>query len=89
MERLHYLLMKSHAMLSKRVLSEASQIRLTSGQPKILDYLLQYEEADKKTETDTPCMFLSPIQGKKRRRGNCFGNLQGCPCEIQQYEGCF
>lgn len=49
MERLHYLLMKSHAMLSKRVLSEASKIGLTSGQPKILDYLLQYEEADQKT----------------------------------------
>lgn len=49
MERLHYLLMKSHAMLSKKVLAEASKIGLTSGQPKILDFLLQYEEADQKT----------------------------------------
>ena len=49
MENLHYLLMKSHAMFSRRVLAEVSKIGLTSGQPKILDFLLQYPEADQKT----------------------------------------
>lgn len=49
MESLHYLLMKSHGMISKRVLSEASKIGLTSGQPKVLEFLLKYGESDQKT----------------------------------------
>lgn len=49
MEGLHYLLMKSQALFSWRVLSEISKIGLSSGQPKILDFLLQYGEADQKT----------------------------------------
>lgn len=49
MEGLHYLLMKSHALFSRRVLAEISKIGLSSGQPKILDFLLQYGEADQKT----------------------------------------
>ena len=49
MENLHYLLMKSNAMFSRKILAEVSKIGLTSGQPKILDFLLQYEEADQKT----------------------------------------
>ena len=49
MESLHYLLMKSNAMFSRKILSEVSKIGLTPGQPKILDFLLQYEEADQKT----------------------------------------
>ena len=49
MEGLHYLLMKSQALFSRRVLSEISKIGLSSGQPKILDLLLQYGEADQKT----------------------------------------
>ena len=49
MESLHYLLMKSHAMLSRSILSQANKIGLTSGQPKILDFLLKFEEADQKT----------------------------------------
>ena len=49
MEGLHYLLMKSQALFSLRVLSEISKIGLSSGQPKILDFLLQYGEADQKT----------------------------------------
>ena len=39
MESLHYLLMKSHAVFSRRVLSEAGKIGLTAGQPKILEYV--------------------------------------------------
>ena len=49
MEILHYLLMKSNAMLSRRILSEVSRLGLTPGQPKVLDFLLQYNEADQKT----------------------------------------
>lgn len=49
MENLHYLLMKSNAMLSRRILFEVSRLGLTPGQPKVLDFLLQYNEADQKT----------------------------------------
>lgn len=49
MESLHYLLMKSHAMLSRNILSQVNKIGLTSGQPKILDFLIKFEEADQKT----------------------------------------
>ncbi len=49
MESLHYLLMKSSAMFSKQILSEVSKLGLTAGQPKVLDFLLQYQEADQKT----------------------------------------
>ena len=49
MESLHYLLMKSHLMLSKKILAEAAKIGLTAGQPKVLDFLRVHEEADQKT----------------------------------------
>ena len=49
MEDLHYLFMKTQAMFSRRILSGASQLGLTPGQPKVLDFLLQYQEADQKT----------------------------------------
>ncbi len=49
MESLHYLLMKSQALFSKKVLHETSKLGLTSGQPKILDFLLKYHEAEQKT----------------------------------------
>ncbi len=49
MESLHYLLMKTHSMLSRGILSEAAKIGLTPGQPKILEFLLAKTEADQKT----------------------------------------
>ena len=49
MESLHYLLMKSHALFSRKVLSEVSKIGLTAGQPKVLDFLQDRGEADQKT----------------------------------------
>lgn len=49
MDRLHYLLMKSHAVLSRRALSEASKAGLTAGQPKILEFLWDHGESDQKT----------------------------------------
>lgn len=36
-------------MFSKQILSEVSKLGLTAGQPKVLDFLLQYQEADQKT----------------------------------------
>lgn len=49
MESLHYLLMKNHALTQKRIMSEMAGIGLTAGQPKVLEYLLRYGEADQKT----------------------------------------
>lgn len=49
MESLHYLLMKSHTLVSRRILAEAGKMGLTPGQPKILDFLLKFNEADQKT----------------------------------------
>lgn len=49
MESLHYLLMKSHSVMQRKIYSEAQKIGLTSGQPKILDYLYEHEGSDQKT----------------------------------------
>ena len=49
MESLHYLLMKSHSIIHRKIFSEAQKIGLTSGQPKILDYLWNHEGSDQKT----------------------------------------
>lgn len=49
MESLHYLLMKSHSVMQRKIYSEAQKIGLTSGQPKILDYLNDHEGSDQKT----------------------------------------
>ena len=49
MESLHYLLMKTNALFHKRIVSEMGQIGLTPGQPKVLEYLRLYGEADQKT----------------------------------------
>ncbi len=50
MDSLHYLLMKSHATLSRRISARAQQeIGLSSGQPKVLDFLIDHEGSDQKT----------------------------------------
>ncbi|MDE6091871.1 MAG: MarR family transcriptional regulator [Ruminococcus sp.] len=49
MESLHYLLMKSHSVMQRKIYSEAQKMGLTSGQPKILDYLYEHEGSDQKT----------------------------------------
>ena len=48
MESLHYLLMKTHTVLQRRIVSRAAGLGLTPGQPKILDYLLRYGKATRK-----------------------------------------
>lgn len=49
MESLHFLLMKSHTLLQKKISAEAAKIGLSPGQPKILDYLYSHEGSDQKT----------------------------------------
>lgn len=49
MESLHYLLMKTHTMLNKRIVSGAGELGLTPGQPKVLDFLTEHEGSDQKT----------------------------------------
>ena len=49
MESLHYLLMKTHTILNRRILTQAGRIGLTAGQPKVLEFLSQHGEADQKT----------------------------------------
>ena len=49
MESLHYLLMKTHTMLNKKIVSGAGELGLTSGQPKVLDFLTEHEGCDQKT----------------------------------------
>lgn len=49
MESLHYLLMKSQTLFSRRILDRVGALGLTSGQPKVLDFLLEQGEADQKT----------------------------------------
>lgn len=49
MESLHYLLMKSHSILKKRISYGAFQIGLSAGQPKILEFLYDYGESNQKT----------------------------------------
>lgn len=48
MESLHYLLMKSHTVLHRRIAAEASRAGLSSGQPKILEYLWLYGDKNQK-----------------------------------------
>ena len=49
MESLHYLLMKSHTRMNRRIREKAAELGLTPGQPKILEYLLRYGESNQKT----------------------------------------
>ena len=48
MESLHYLLMKAQTRMHRRICAQAAELGLTSGQPKILEYLLQYGESNQK-----------------------------------------
>ena len=70
MENLHYLLMKANALFLKRILAEAGQMGLTPGQPKVLDFLLQYEEADQKTIAAYCEMELATVGSILLRREN-------------------
>lgn len=47
-ETLHYLLMSDHLMVQKALVSNVKDTGLTSGQPKVLDYLLHHDGAIQK-----------------------------------------
>ena len=49
MESLHYLLMRCHAGVSRRVMARAGEMGLSAGQPKVLGFLLAAGEADQRT----------------------------------------
>lgn len=46
---IHYLLMKAHTALNKKILSRAYEIGLSPGQPRILEYLMCHDGSDQKT----------------------------------------
>lgn len=49
MKPLHYLLMKTHSHVNRWILSQAAELGLTSGQPKILECLMARGECNQKT----------------------------------------
>lgn len=59
---IHYLLMKSHTALNKKILSQAYEIGLSPGQPKILEYLVSHNGSDQKTIA-TSCEIESATVG--------------------------
>ena len=52
METLHYLLMKAHVNLNRWILNEAAELGLSPGQPKVLEYLMEWGESNQKTIAD-------------------------------------
>lgn len=48
MEPLHYLLMKAHSNVKRRILDESAELGLSLGQPKILECLMKYGEINQK-----------------------------------------
>ena len=49
MEQLHYLLMKTHTNLNRRIMGQAAALGLSSGQPKVLECLLACGESNQKS----------------------------------------
>lgn len=49
MKSIHHLLMKSHTAVRRRVMAQAQREGLTSGQPKILEFLSENEGADQRS----------------------------------------
>lgn len=49
MESIHYLLMRAHSMLSRRICAGAGLLGLSPGQPKVLEFLKEHEGCDQKT----------------------------------------
>ena len=69
---LHYLLMANHSMLQKLVLSKTKELGLTSGQPKVLDYLKDHDGASQK-EIAAGCLIeagsLTSILNRMEEKG--------------------
>ena len=48
MEPLHYLLMKAHTQLNRRIMADAAALGLSPGQPKVLECLAECGECNQK-----------------------------------------
>lgn len=49
MKSLHYLLMKTHTNVNRRILNQTAELGLSPGQPKILECLMARGECNQKT----------------------------------------
>ncbi len=52
MESLHYLVMKTHAHLYRKILGQAAELGFSPGQPKILEFLQKYGRNNQKAIAD-------------------------------------
>ena len=96
MESLHYLLMKAHAMMQRCIFAEAQKIGLSSGQPKVLDYLYSHEGSDQKTiaayceiEPATLASILLRMEQKQlieRRQEHSGEDCDNCDYDEEFYE---
>ena len=81
-ESLHYLLMADYLLFQKSLLASIKDINLTSGQPKILDYLLFHDGAVQKEIAEAchiePATITSVLLGMENKgliiRKNINGN---------------
>lgn len=80
-ESLHYLLMADHLLFQKSLLSGMKDMSLTSGQPKILDYLLFHDGAVQKEIAEAchiePATITSVLLGMENKGLIVRKNLNG------------
>ena len=71
-ESLHYLLMANHFMIQKALVTSVKDTGLTSGQPKVLDYLKDHDGASQK-EIAAGCLIeagsLTSILNRMEEKG--------------------
>ncbi len=81
-QTLHYLLMADHLLFQKALLTDIKDTGLTSGQPKVLDYLLSHDGAVQKEIAEAchiePATITSVLAGMEAcgliERKNMNGN---------------
>lgn len=89
METLHYLLMKAHSTLNRRIMAGAAALGLSPGQPKVLEYLLACGQANQKAIAEyceiEPATVGAILQRMEAvglvRRANRQGGPAGGVCE--------
>lgn len=90
----HYLIMKTHAILSRRISQRAQrELGLSPGQPKVLDCLLENEGSDQKTiaaiceiEQATLGSVLNRMEEKGLiERRQCHGNRRSLFVYLTEY----
>ncbi|RSX53356.1 transcriptional regulator, MarR family [Bifidobacterium dolichotidis] len=75
MDRIHYLLMKTHLIVRRRVDERISDLGLTPGQPKILSYLAEHGESDQ-TSIARACLIRKATIGSILKRMESQGLIQ-------------